>query len=67
MIDKLILWLKTTITAILELKKRGIKAAFGLTGKKSPSQPLYTIKRIMVPGTWSEKYLLKEMTRAFKQ
>jgi peptidoglycan/xylan/chitin deacetylase (PgdA/CDA1 family) len=51
--------------AIIELKKRGIKAAFRLTGKKSSTEPLYTIKRMLVPGTWSEKYLLKEITRAF--
>jgi peptidoglycan/xylan/chitin deacetylase (PgdA/CDA1 family) len=50
--------------AIIELKKRGIKAAFRLTGKKSATDPLYTIERIMIPGTWSDKYLLKEMTRA---
>ncbi|WP_158085253.1 polysaccharide deacetylase family protein [Niastella vici] len=54
-------------TAIIELKKRGIKAAFRLTGKKSSTEPLYTIKRIIVPGTWSEKYLQKEMARAFPQ
>jgi len=53
--------------AIIELKKRGIKAAFRLTGKKSINEPLYTIKRIIIPGTWSGNYLLKEMTRAFLQ
>jgi len=51
----------------LELKKRGIKAAFRLTGKKNTNDPLYTIKRILVAGTWSYKYLLQEMTRAFAQ
>jgi peptidoglycan/xylan/chitin deacetylase (PgdA/CDA1 family) len=47
--------------AIIELKKRGIRAAFQLTGKKSTTAPLYTIKRMLIPGTWSEKYLLKRM------
>ncbi|THU39538.1 polysaccharide deacetylase family protein [Niastella caeni] len=49
--------------AIIELKKRGIKAAFQLSGKKSTTEPLYTIKRMLIPGTWSEKKLLKELAR----
>lgn len=48
-------------SAIIELKKRGIKAAFQLTGKKSTCEPLYTIKRMLIPGSWSEKHFLKEM------
>ncbi len=51
--------------AIIELKKRGVKAAFQLTGKKSQQEPLYTIKRMMVPGTWSGKVLLKHMAASF--
>jgi len=54
-------------SAIIELKKRGIKAAFQLTGKNSPSEPLYTIKRMLIPGSWSEKYLLKKMQGMFRQ
>jgi peptidoglycan/xylan/chitin deacetylase (PgdA/CDA1 family) len=53
--------------AIIELKNRGIRAAFQLTGKKSSKDPLYTIKRMIVPGTWSGKKLLKQMTVSFKQ
>jgi len=52
--------------AIIELKKRGIKAAFQLTGKKSVNEPLFTIKRMLIPGTWSERELLKEMARGFR-
>lgn len=51
--------------AIIELKRRGIKAAFQLTGKKSQKEPFYTIKRMLVPGTWSERDLLKQMARSF--
>lgn len=53
--------------AIIELKSRGIKAAFQLTGKKSPKEPLYTIKRMLVSGAWSGKELQKQMAGSFKQ
>jgi peptidoglycan/xylan/chitin deacetylase (PgdA/CDA1 family) len=52
--------------AIIELKKRGIKAAFQLSNKQSQQEPLYTIKRLIVPGNWSGQYLLKQMAIVFK-
>jgi peptidoglycan/xylan/chitin deacetylase (PgdA/CDA1 family) len=52
--------------SIGELKKRGVKAAFQLNGKTSNTHELYTIRRIIVPGTWSASRLLKEMKAAFK-
>lgn len=52
-------------TAVSELKNRGIKAAFQLIGKKSQKEPLYTIKRLLVSGTWSGKELQKQMTNNF--
>jgi peptidoglycan/xylan/chitin deacetylase (PgdA/CDA1 family) len=39
--------------AIPELKKRGFIAAFQLSDKMDPHDPLYTIRRIIVPGNWS--------------
>ncbi|MDR3712443.1 MAG: polysaccharide deacetylase family protein [Puia sp.] len=39
--------------AIPELKKRGFIAAFQLSDKMDSHDPLYTIRRIIVPGTWS--------------
>jgi peptidoglycan/xylan/chitin deacetylase (PgdA/CDA1 family) len=39
--------------AIIELKKRGFIAAFQLNEKRDELDPLFTIRRIIVPGTWS--------------
>lgn len=52
--------------SIMELKKRGIKAAFQLSNKQSPQEPLYTIRRIIVAGNWSAQWLLKQMALVFK-
>ena len=41
--------------AIPELKKRNFIAAFQLITKRDEQQPLYTIRRIIVPGYWSLK------------
>lgn len=43
--------------AILELKKRNFIAAFQLIAKSDDQEPLYTIRRIIVPGYWSLKTL----------
>lgn len=48
-----------------ELKKRGVKAAFQLTQKKSPSSPLYTIRRLLVTGYWNAKTLSAYMRGSF--
>lgn len=52
--------------AIIELKKRGIKAAFQLAEKQSKNDPLYTIRRIIVPGYWSGQELLKQIAINFR-
>ncbi|MBS1915893.1 MAG: polysaccharide deacetylase family protein [Bacteroidetes bacterium] len=39
--------------AIPELKKRNFIAAFQLVTKRDDEEPLYTIRRIIVPGYWS--------------
>ena len=43
--------------AIPELKKRNFIAAFQLIAKRDDKDPLYTIRRIIVPGYWSLKTL----------
>jgi peptidoglycan/xylan/chitin deacetylase (PgdA/CDA1 family) len=53
--------------AIVELKTHGIKSAFQLTGKNSTENPLYTIKRMLVSGTWSGKDLLNHVVKGFRQ
>lgn len=53
-------------SAIGELKKRGFKAAFQLTGKQSQSEPLYTIRRMIVPGGWSPLKLKSYMNTMFQ-
>ena len=52
--------------AIVELKRGGIRTAFQLYGKRSETNELYTIRRIIVPGTWTASRLLKEMKAVFK-
>jgi peptidoglycan/xylan/chitin deacetylase (PgdA/CDA1 family) len=39
--------------AIAELKKRGFVAAFQLNEKRDELDPLFTIRRIILPGSWS--------------
>lgn len=52
-------------TSIAELKKRNIKAAFQLTGKLSHTDPLFTIRRMMVSGLSSPQELEKQMAKTF--
>jgi len=52
--------------AVQELKKRGLKMAFQLSGKRDQKEPLYTIRRILVPGNWSGKKLLKQISVSFQ-
>lgn len=51
--------------AIPELQKRGLKTAFILSTVRDPKDPLYTIRRIIVPGTWSGTQLLTRMKAGF--
>jgi peptidoglycan/xylan/chitin deacetylase (PgdA/CDA1 family) len=53
------------VAAIPELKKRGFSAAFQLNEKMDPNDPLYTIRRIIVPGTWTGSSLSTWMRRDF--
>ncbi|MHA4806932.1 polysaccharide deacetylase family protein [Flavitalea flava] len=52
--------------AIPELKKRGFIAAFQLADKKDPNDPLFTLRRIIVPGNWSIKTFNNALLRNFR-
>ena len=50
---------------IPELKKRGLSAAFQLTEKRSTTEPLYSIRRMIVPGEWNANQMMKRMKQNF--
>lgn len=52
-------------SAAIQIKKHSFKAAFQLTAKRSETEPLFTIRRTLVPGTWSAPQLLKRMKTMF--
>lgn len=52
--------------AIPELKQRGIKAAFQLVEARDTTDPLHTIRRMIVPGSWDGARTLKIMKQNFK-
>ena len=51
--------------AIPELKKRNFLAAFQLITKRDDLEPLYTIRRMIVPGYWGNATLYTSMKRNF--
>lgn len=51
--------------AIPELKQRGYKLAFILSTKRDTTDPLYTVRRMIVPGQWSTQGMLKAMRSTF--
>ncbi len=51
--------------AIPELKKRGFLAAFQLSDKLDPVDPLFSLRRIIVPGTWNGAALNTWIRRDF--
>lgn len=56
-------WNKEAIPA---LKKRNIIAAFQLSTKMDEQDPLYTIRRMIVPGDWSAPAMIGAMKKTFK-
>lgn len=56
------LWNKDAIT---ELKDHGIKMAFILSTKRDSTEPLYTIRRMIVPGQWTAQGMIKAMQTTF--
>ena len=50
---------------IPELKKYGLIAAFQLVDKRSQQEPIYTIRRMIVPGEWNASQMIKRMKLTF--
>ena len=53
--------------AITEIAARDYKLAFILSSKRDSNQPLYTVRRMIVPGAWSTPGLLKAMKSTFNK
>ena len=51
--------------AIPELKKAGYTMAFILSTKRDTSEPLYTIRRMIVPSQWSTPGVFRAMRQTF--
>lgn len=51
--------------AIPHLKQYNMIAAFQLSEKRDPNDPLHTIRRIIVPGSWSNNTLRTWMRNSF--
>lgn len=52
--------------AIPHIKKNGYQLAFILSTKRDLTDPLYTIRRIIVAGTWSTPGFMKAIQSSFK-
>lgn len=53
--------------AITQIQKNGYKLAFILSTKRDSTQPLFTIRRIIVAGTWSTPGFLKAIQSSFNK
>lgn len=53
--------------AIPEIKSRGYNLAFILSTKRDSIEPLYTVRRMIVPGTWSAPGMIKAMNATFNK
>ena len=51
--------------AISGLQQRGMRAAFQLSANRDPKNPLFTIRRIIVPGYWSTRTFGKRIKTSF--
>jgi peptidoglycan/xylan/chitin deacetylase (PgdA/CDA1 family) len=52
-------------SVIPEIKKANYKMAFILSTKRDSTEPLYTIRRMIVPGQWSTNGMMKAMKSTF--
>jgi peptidoglycan/xylan/chitin deacetylase (PgdA/CDA1 family) len=57
------LWKPEVIPGI---KERQFEGAFQLSAKRDEKDPLYTIRRIIVPGQWSPQNMFNAMERSFQ-
>ena len=53
--------------AFAPLKERDIKMAFQLSTKRDSTEPLYTVRRMIVSGNWSTQGVLQSMNATFKK
>lgn len=53
--------------AIPEIQNRDYKLAFILSTKRDSTQPLYTVRRMIVPGQWSTPGMMKAMRTTFNK
>ncbi len=53
--------------AFPEFKSRGYQLAFILSTKRDSTQPLYTVRRMIVPGTWSTPGMMKAIRTTFNK
>jgi peptidoglycan/xylan/chitin deacetylase (PgdA/CDA1 family) len=53
--------------AIPEIKNSGYQMAFILSTKRDSIEPLYTLRRIIVSGTWSTPGMLKSIASSFNK
>lgn len=53
--------------AIPEIEKRGYDLAFILSTKRDSTEPLFTVRRMIVPGTWSTPGMIKAMKSTFNK
>ncbi len=56
------IWNETIVT---QVKEAGYKAAFQLTGKKMSVSPGFTVRRLLVNGSWSGPHLIHVMKETF--
>ena len=56
------LWNKEAIPV---LKEHGYKLAFILSSKRDSTEPLYTVRRMLVPGQWTAQGMIKAMKTTF--
>ena len=52
--------------SIPELKKYAVKAAFQLSARRDSTEPLYTIRRMIIPGDWTTNTMYRVMKKTFK-
>ena len=53
--------------AIPEIKKSGYKMGYILATKRDTTDPIYTIRRIIVSGTWSTEGMMKSINSSFNK
>ena len=52
--------------AIAKLKDHDFKTVFQLSAKRDENDPLFSVRRIIVPGNWSGATMIKVMKKSFK-